>query len=286
MNPFYTDKPLPKLTNPKHYQADEGLIAAANVALMLGQPLLLTGEAGTGKTQFAYYLAHALNQSEPLRFNTKSTSTAKELFYEFDVLKRYHDLRSGEVLDKEKYVKYQALGKAIKEADNLEKRQVVLIDEIDKAPRDFPNDILNEVENGYFEVLETEKTFRVNNPDKQPILILTSNSEKHLPDAFLRRCAYYHIPFPEKDILLKIVKAHLNISDDKNLDEQLNLFLNLREERGLRKKPATAELLNWLALLHTPHEFLKTEDWHLSALVKNKEDWGVARELLASAQHD
>lgn len=106
MSQFYTDKPLPKLIQPKNYQADAGLIDAANVALMLGQPLLLTGEAGTGKTQFAYYLAHELNQSEPLRFNTKSTSTAKELFYEFDVLKRYHDLQSGEELEKEQYVKY------------------------------------------------------------------------------------------------------------------------------------------------------------------------------------
>ncbi len=283
MNPFYTDKPLPKLTNPEHYQADAGLIDAANVALMLGQPLLLTGEAGTGKTQFAYYLADKLNQSQPLRFNTKSTSTAKELFYEFDVLKRYHDLRCNCDLPIEKYVIYQAIGKAIKEADILEYRQIVLIDEIDKAPRDFPNDILNEVENGCFEVLETQKTFRVTDPNKQPILILTSNSERHLPDAFLRRCAYYHIPFPEKDKLSEIVKARLpDFPDDKNLDEQLNLFLKLRDEGSLRKKPATAELLNWLVLLQkTPNELLKDKNWYLSALVKNREDWGVARDLLS-----
>ncbi|WP_353570534.1 MoxR family ATPase [Candidatus Albibeggiatoa sp. nov. BB20] len=283
MSRFYMDKPLPKLNNPEKYEPDKGLVDAANVALMLGQPLLLTGEAGTGKTQFAYFLAHELNQSEPLRFNTKSTSVAQALFYEFDTLKRYHDLQASIDLDKEQYVKYQALGKAIKEADNLEQHQVVLIDEIDKAPRDFPNDILNEVENSCFEVLETEKTFRVNDPNKQPILVLTSNSEKHLPDAFLRRCAYYHIKFPEKDKLGEIVKARLpDFPEDKNLDEQLDLFLTLRDDGNLRKKPATAELLSWLVLLqNTPNELLKGQNWYLSALVKNREDWDTAKGLLS-----
>ncbi|MCV6638835.1 MoxR family ATPase [Candidatus Albibeggiatoa sp. nov. NOAA] len=282
MSQFYTDKPLAKPDQPEAYKPADGLVDAANVALMLGQPLLLTGEAGTGKTQFAYYLAHELNQSEPLRFNTKSTSTAQELFYEFDVLKRYHDLQSGEALEKEQYVKYQALGKAIKEADCLDKRQVVLVDEVDKAPRDFPNNILNEIENWCFEVLETGKLFSIQDQEKQPILVLTSNSEKHLPDAFLRRCAYYHIPFPEKDKLREIVKARLpNFPEDKNLDEQLDLFFTLRDEGSLRKKPATAELLSWLVLLqNTPNALLKGNEWYLSALVKNREDLEVARDLL------
>lgn len=255
-------------TDPRNYIPDHGLVDAVNVALLLGQPLLLTGEPGTGKTQLAYSLAWQLGFADkPLKFETKSTSTARDLFYNYDTVGRFHAAQtnqgSQENID---YIYYDALGIALLRANDEhavrhlipkgdfvhggQRRSLVLIDEIDKAPRDFPNDILNEVEGMYCRIpelgnkqLAADKAFR-------PILILTSNSEKHLPDAFLRRCIYYNIPFPDKDSMRKIVEARLGRFVDTSLDwfsPALELFYELRDPNsGLIKKPATAELLNWL----------------------------------------
>jgi MoxR-like ATPase len=256
-------------TRPQDYRPDQGLVDAANVALLLGQPLLLTGEPGTGKTQFAYSLAWELGLEPPLKFETKSTSVATDLFYYYDSLARfqasYGGQQSANALD---YLTFNALGLAIlRAADQKElatwlpsslaggepRRSVVLVDEVDKAPRDFPNDILNEVEDMYFRIPELGNRLVRADPALQPILILTSNSEKNLPDPLLRRCAYYNIPFPEGERLVEIVEARLGKfagRDQGFVDDALGLFLQLRDPAsGLRKKPATAELLNWMVAL-------------------------------------
>jgi MoxR-like ATPase len=283
--PFYTGKPenrQPQLAelpisrragheDPAGYLPDSGLVDAVNVALLLGQPLLLTGEAGTGKTQLAYSVAWELGFDEPLKFETKSTSTSRELFYTYDTLGRFHAAQTGEgsqnSLD---YLTYNALGLAILRAnekaavapwlpkdfkhDGPAKRSVVLIDEVDKAPRDFPNDILNEVEGMYFKIPELRHVKISAGASMRPILIITSNSEKHLPNAFLRRCIYYNIPFPNGKRLTEIVTARLGRftgGSSQMLDDALDLFFTLRRpDSGLHKKPATAELLGWLLVLH------------------------------------
>lgn len=296
-----------RLLRPESYIADPGLRDACNVALFLGQPLLLTGEPGTGKTQFAHNLAWELGFDPPLKFETKSDSIARDLFYTYDALKRFQDIQSGisasNVLD---YITYQALGLAILRSRNPAdidhlipptlslagaSRSVVLIDEVDKAPRDFPNDLLNELEQLYFKVPELGNTKVEVDPALQPVVILTSNSEKDLPDAFLRRCIYYHIPFPGSERLANIVASHLGAHADTNdafLQTALELFYRLRApENGLRKKPATAELLGWIMTLKQfsknndnplaePNTVLQT----LSSLIKTAEDQSKARSIV------
>lgn len=250
--------------------AEPGLVDAVNVMLILGQPLLVTGEPGTGKTQLAYSIGCELGY-EVFKFETKSTSVARDLFYTYDTLGRFHaaQLKTGS-LDSKQYITYSALGMAILlslESSAVKEwlpedyqykepcRSVVLIDEIDKAPRDFPNDLLNEIESLYFKVPELGRGNEsiTADPARRPIIIITSNSEKNLPDAFLRRCIYYNIPFPEKDQLRDIVLSHMPTFRDKEgqwLNEAIDFFLNLRGPNwGLDKRPATAELLNWLSYL-------------------------------------
>ena len=275
-------EPLSGVDSPQGYVASGPLRDAVNVAIALGQPLLLTGEPGTGKTRLAYSIAYELQLGTPLIFHTKTTSTAKDLFYRYDSLGHFHDaqITGQEKIDIDKYISYEALGNAI--INSPQKRSVVLIDEIDKAPRDLPNDILNELEQMSFSVKETGKQYEAHLPNR-PILILTSNSEKNLPDAFLRRVIYYHIPFPEKSTLEKIVRSRLKLSEDFSaamLSEAINHFLEIRKSKGLRKLPATAELLSWIHVLDK-HEIDINADieeqlnklaMSYSILAKNKED--------------
>lgn len=295
------------------YQPEPGLVDAVNVALALGQPLLLTGEPGTGKTQLAWHVSWQVlgidSQGlprQPLVFEAKSTSSSRELFYSYDTLGRFHKAKEGSARNID-YITYNALGQAILLANEEDKvrawlptnddrfvhdgprRSVVLIDEVDKAPRDFPNDILNELEAMYFRISELGNDVISAPQEMKPVLIITSNSEKSLPDAFLRRCVYYNIPFPDPQKLAEIVQGRLRDAPGPYLAEAVDFFLTLRlDESGLRKKPATAELLGWLVYLgdrisdkqnglRANSEVLKAS---LGALVKNAEDQGAAKELL------
>ncbi len=274
------------MDDPAGYVAERGLRDAVNVALVLGQPLLVTGEPGTGKTQLAGSIAHELELNRPLVFRTKTTSNAKDLFYRYDALRHFHDanvIKKEQSLRVEDYISYEALGLAIMHAlpgSESARRSVVLIDEVDKAPRDFPNDILNEIEEFSFTVSETGKTFKADEKYR-PIVLLTSNSEKNLPDAFLRRCVFYNIPAPSHAQLLEIVKNRLKLSDQfvPFVDPLVKHFEEIRS-LALKKKPATAELLAWLAVLNKMHannnslEPGKSEAlaFTYSILAKNKED--------------
>ncbi len=258
---IYTGKPIEEtpdfesaetLNSPELYQPSKALKSAVNIAIHLGKPLLLTGEPGTGKTQLAYSLAYSLNQDKPLIFNTRTTSVANDLFYKYDALKhlQYVHAKQNQVLTdsevEEKFIRYQALGKAIM----ANERKVVLIDEVDKAPRDLPNDILNVLEDMAFDIPEINRSYRSPNA-KKPIVVMTSNSEKNLPDAFLRRCVFYHINFPTEAELLEIVvkkSAGKNITNKDLGKYVLPHFLKVRQTLK-RKKPSVSELLHWASLL-------------------------------------
>ena len=242
--------PNPKLQDASLYMPPKGLQSAVNVALALGQPLLLTGEPGTGKTQLAYHLAYFFGLGKPLVFNAQTTSVARDLFYRYDALGhfQYSQTQKNALSPDDveaRFIRYQALGEAIRH----QQKAVVLLDEIDKAPRDLPNDVLAAIEDLRFDVPEVGKTF-ASAADARPIIIMTSNSEKNLPDAFLRRVVYYHIPFPDHRSLLQIVAQKVDGFDEKGLDALVAHFENIRSgtEVKLRKNPATAELIQWASL--------------------------------------
>jgi len=284
----------------ENYIAPNGLRHAVNVALALGQPLLITGEPGTGKTRLANSIAYELGVPL-LEFYTKTNSTATDLFYQYDALQRFQDIHLEVQKPMEAYIKFHALGEAILLANPTEHassllrqelkakgptRSVVLIDEIDKAPRDLPNDILNEIERMSFKVKEAEWSFEAAKRYR-PIIVMTSNTEKDLPDAFLRRCVYYHIPFPDSDMLKGIVKRrfakdHQFSSDfeSKNLEKALKLFKAIRG-LDLRKKPATAEFLAWLSILMT-----LGVDLSRPFDEKQKEQLRMSYSVLAKNNHD
>jgi len=250
------------------YLPGPGLEDVVELVLDLGRPLLVTGEPGTGKTRLADYVAQKVGLDRPLVFNTKTDAQARDLFYSYDAIRHYRDSArpdaSGRAVE---YISFNALGKAILESDH--KRSVVLIDEIDKAPRDFPNDLLFEFDEMAFDLKEAtpaetqaflgeqvadEQGFiRVRKPENRPILILTSNSEKNLPDAFMRRVLYHHIEFPSRQRLKDIVAAHVSPSqglDQALLEAAIVHFEDIRNHKRLRKRPATAELLAWIEVLH------------------------------------
>jgi len=287
--------------DPGKYQLSDELKNAVNVALTLGQPLLLTGEPGTGKTQLAHKIAYDLSKEyeefykELFVFNTKTTSMASDLFYVYDAISHFRDANikkteNRDPIDVSNYIKLQALGKAIalsnitdvdkryveklsdsETQDFTPKSSVVLIDEIDKAPRDFPNDLLDEIENLHFRIKEDNYYTIKKGNDRKIIVVITSNSEKNLPDAFLRRCVFYNITFPGKEELQKIVQSHLGNETKYTSDALIDFFMKEFRDKLTRKKPATVELIAWLKMLEIEN-FLGGERFDPSNLSVNQKD--------------
>ncbi|UOG91459.1 MAG: MoxR family ATPase [Candidatus Thiothrix sulfatifontis] len=231
-------------TDAPRFVPDIDLQEAINTALAVGEPLLLTGEPGTGKTQAAYYVAWKLGLGDVLHFQVKSDSTAQDLLYHFDSVRYFHDahLLAGATLSKTNYVEERPLWTAL----TSDKPRVLLIDEIDKAPRDFPNDLLHELDQMSFTVKETGEVVTVQDHNR-PLVFITSNSERRLPEAFLRRCVFHHIDFRREMLQAVLASHHASFSrfSDGFLELAVNRFMLLRKER-LRKIPATGELLVWL----------------------------------------
>ena len=227
------------------YVASPALRSAVNAALSLERPLLVRGEPGTGKTLLASSVAKALGL-ELITWSIKSTTKAKDGLYVYDVVRRLNDSRFGtpdQVANIEKYIDLGTLGRAFAAPDA---RYCVLIDEVDKADVEFPNDLLHELDRMEFEVTETGRRVKA---AQRPVVIITSNAEKELPDAFLRRCVFHYIEFPDAKLMQEIVKVHFPELDQKLLKAALDQFYKLRDKDGLRKKPSTSELIDWLLVL-------------------------------------
>ncbi|MGB1390085.1 MAG: AAA family ATPase, partial [Paracoccaceae bacterium] len=232
-----------KFQGTKDYVATEDLTIAVNAAVTLERPLLVKGEPGTGKTELARQVADALGL-EMIEWNIKSTTRAHQGLYEYDAVSRLRDSQLGEerVHDVKNYIKKGKLWQAF-ESD---KKVVLLIDEIDKADIEFPNDLLQELDKMEFYVYETGETIRA---EQRPIVIITSNNEKELPDAFLRRCFFHYIRFPDEATMRQIVEVHHPGIKGDLLTAALTQFFEIRETSGLKKKPSTSEVLDWLKLL-------------------------------------
>ncbi|MDE3120950.1 MAG: MoxR family ATPase [Paracoccaceae bacterium] len=263
-----------KFTSTDSYVAPEDLTLAVNAAVQLERPLLVKGEPGTGKTELARQVAASLGL-ELIEWHVKSTTRAQQGLYEYDAVSRLRDSQLGDerVHDVRNYIRKGKLWQAF-EAPS---RVVLLIDEIDKADIEFPNDLLQELDRMEFFVYETGETIRARH---RPIVIITSNNEKDLPDAFLRRCFFHYIRFPDPETLRRIVAVHHPGIKDALLTSALTRFFEIRETPGLKKKPSTSEVLDWLKLILaedlTPED-LKSDGKHLlpklhGALLKNEQD--------------
>ena len=273
----------------EQYVATRDLTLAVNAAITLQRPLLIKGEPGTGKTMLAEEVAGALGL--PLfQWHIKSTTKAQQGLYEYDAVSRLRDSQLGDakVADIANYIVKGVLW----EAFNCDTPSVVLIDEIDKADIEFPNDLLRELDRMEFFVYETRQLVRAKH---RPILFITSNNEKELPDAFLRRCFFHYIKFPDKETMVKIVDVHFPGLKKNLLREALEVFFELREIPGLKKKPSTSELLDWLKLLlaeDIPPEALRSQDQKVAipplhgALLKNEQDVHLFERLIFMARQN
>ncbi len=232
-----------RFTGTDGYVASRALQDAVNVALTLERPLLLKGEPGTGKTLLAHHVARGLGM-DLIVWNVKSTTKARDGLYVYDTVQRLNDARFGEgdVRDIRRYIRYGPLGRAFSSPE----RVVLLIDEVDKADIEFPNDLLQELDVMSFHVLETDEVIEARH---RPMVVVTSNAEKELPDAFLRRCVFHYIDFPDEDQMRAIVDVHFPGLAGRLLDEALRVFYGLRDVPGLRKKPSTSGLLDWIRVL-------------------------------------
>ena len=264
------------------YVATDDLMMAVNAAVTLGRPLLVKGEPGTGKTQLAEEVANALNRPF-IQWHIKSTIKAQQGLYEYDAVSRLRDSQLGEARVHE-IGNYIVKGK-LWEAFTAEEQPVLLIDEIDKADIEFPNDLLLELDRMEFYVYETQQVVKARH---RPIIIITSNNEKELPDAFLRRCFFHYIRFPDKETMERIVQVHYPDLKKHLLAEALEAFFEIREVPGLKKRPSTSELLDWIKLLvaeDIPPEALRGDQRKLipplyGALLKNEQDVHLFERLL------
>ena len=253
----------------EEYIASDELIRSVNIAAALKKPLLLKGEPGTGKTMLAEAIAKSLGM-ELLIWNIKSTTRAQDGLYVYDTVQRLYDSQFGTegVNDIGKYIRLGKLGEAFKR----EKETVLLIDEIDKADLEFPNDLLWELDKMEFYIPETGETVKAT---VRPIVIITSNAEKELPDAFLRRCIFHYIAFPDASMMERIIKAHYPDLEQKLIDGVLEAFYKIRDIRGLQKKPSTSEVLDWIQALSIggiPVKKLEREIPFAGVLLKKTED--------------
>ena len=264
-----------RFTSTSSYVASEDLAVAVNAAVTLQRPLLVKGEPGTGKTQLAREIATALDRPF-IEWHVKSTTKAQQGLYEYDAVSRLRDSQLGDerVHDIRNYI---IKGK-LWEAFTTDPAPVLLIDEVDKADIEFPNDLLLELDRMEFHVYETEEVIRA---EKRPIVIITSNNEKELPDAFLRRCFFHFIRFPDPETMEQIVQVHFPDIKKRLLSEALALFFQVREVQGLKKRPSTSELLDWIKLLMvediSPETLRETDPSKAipplhGALLKNEQD--------------
>jgi MoxR-like ATPase len=251
------------------YLTSEGLEAAVNCALVLERPLLVKGEPGTGKTLLAEAIAEALG-APLLRWHVKSTTRAQDGLYVYDTVQRLYDSRfgDGDVKTVANYIKLGPLGEAFR----APRRVVLLIDEVDKADLEFPNDLLHELDRMRFRILETEEEVVAK---ERPVVVITSNNEKELPDAFLRRCVFHFIDFPDAALMRRIVGVHHPALDDKLVSQAIEAFFALRKHPRLRKRPSTSELIDWLSVLHAAGvKSVKVEQDlpFLGTLIKKEQD--------------
>ncbi len=251
------------------YVASEQLMSAVNIAMALEKPLLIKGEPGTGKTMLAQAVSDALNR-RLIIWNIKSTTKAQDGLYVYDVVQRLYDSQFGgaDVADIKRYVKLGKLG----EAFSAEEDVILLIDEIDKADIEFPNDLLWELDRMEFYIPETGETITAK---KRPVVIITSNAEKELPDAFLRRCVFHYIEFPSQELMAEIVRVHFPNLEQNVLNAALVAFYRIRQLPALQKKPATSELVDWiraLTLSGISPERIEQELPFAGVLLKKNED--------------
>jgi len=269
-----------EFTGSKNYISTNDLTVAVNASIALEKPLLVKGEPGTGKTELARQIASSL-KLQIIEWSIKSTTKAQQGLYEYDAVSRLRDSQLGEeIKDISKYIKK---GK-IWESFETTKKSVLLIDEIDKADIEFPNDLLQELDKMEFYIYETGKVVKANH---RPIIIITSNNEKELPEAFLRRCFFHYIQFPEIDTLRKIVEVHFPDIKKSLLETALKKFFQIREVPGLKKKPSTSEALDWIKLLlveDLDSKDLKSDGKNIipklhGALLKNEQDIQLFEQL-------
>ena len=271
-----------EFTGASKYVLDDELARIVNISMALEMPLLLKGEPGTGKTMLAHAVAEAFGM-RLIVLNVKSSMKLIDALYQYDTLTRLNDSRFGDskrdVSNIEEYIRMGKIGQSFVSGE----RVVLLIDEIDKADTDFQDDMLDVLDQMEFDIIEIDKTIRA---EHRPVIIITSNAKKDLSDPFLGRCNFHHIAFPEPDMMRKIVHVHFTDIDKELLDSAIKTFYRLREIRGIEKKPATRELINWIRALKADPDFrvkdlIKGEVPFLGVLFKKSPDYVVAQNAVA-----